>query len=37
MIDLQNNVQQAEEAFALDWYQDEDGYTKIGNIVHDIK
>lgn len=37
MIDLQNKVQQAEEAFALDWYQDEDGYTKIGNIVHDIK
>ena len=37
MIDLQKMVPQAEEAVALDWYQDEDGYTEIGNAVHDIK
>lgn len=37
MINLQKMVPQAEEAVALDWYQDEDGYTEIGNAVHDIK
>ncbi|BBD41559.1 hypothetical protein [Streptococcus anginosus] len=37
MIDLQNEVQYADEAFALDWYKDESGYTNIGKAVYDIK
>lgn len=36
MIDLKDEVQQADEAFALDWYKD-NGYTDIGSAVCDIK
>lgn len=37
VIDLRNEVQQADEAFALDWYKDNDKYTDIGAAVHSIK
>lgn len=37
MINLRNEVQQADEAFALDWYKDDNGYTNIGNAVRNIK
>lgn len=37
VIDLKNEVQQADEAFALDWYKDNDKYTDIGAAVHSIK
>ena len=36
MIDLKDEVPQADEAFALNWYKDE-GYTNIGQAVYDIK
>lgn len=36
VIDLRDEVQQADEAFALDWYKD-DGYTDIGSAVYNIK
>lgn len=37
MIDLRDEVKQANEAFALDWYKDDTRYTDIGSAVHDIK
>lgn len=37
MIDLSDEVLQANEAFALDWYKDDNGYTDIGNAVCNIK
>ncbi|HEM5963170.1 phosphoribosyltransferase [Streptococcus suis] len=36
VIDLKDEVQQADEAFALAWYKDS-GYTDIGRAVYDIK
>lgn len=36
MLNLQDEVQQADEAFALDWYKN-DGYTNVGQAVFDIK
>ncbi len=37
MIDLREEVPHADEAFALDWYKDDNGYTDIGRAVYDIK
>ncbi|HFI0214426.1 TPA: phosphoribosyltransferase [Streptococcus suis] len=37
MIDLREEVPHADEAFALDWYKDDNGYTDIGSAVCDIK
>lgn len=37
MINLRDEVPQANEAFALDWYKDDNGYTDIGNEVYNIK
>lgn len=37
MIDLQEEDLNADEAFALSWYKEDNTYTCLGGLVHDIK
>ena len=37
-INLRDIIENADIAVALDWYKDDnDGYTQIGRLVHDLK
>jgi len=36
-IELNSTIRNVDEAFALDWYKNDDGYTELGNYVYTFK